>query len=111
MLNLLLKPTAWNSLNLPCEILLLLSVWLTFIGDKKVGDHDAPYPIFPADHLKVIKSCFRDVARAAKIDDGTSVGMCGLLKREGLNYPDLGFAIFPEHEKKGQCIRRRRSQS
>jgi [ribosomal protein S5]-alanine N-acetyltransferase len=30
-----------------------------------------------------------------------SVGMCGLIKREGLDDVDIGFALLPEHEGKG----------
>jgi RimJ/RimL family protein N-acetyltransferase len=31
----------------------------------------------------------------------TAIGMCGLLKREELDYPDLGFAFLPEFWGKG----------
>jgi ribosomal-protein-alanine N-acetyltransferase len=32
---------------------------------------------------------------------GTPVGMCGLLRRDGLDAPDLGFAIHPDHRGHG----------
>lgn len=32
------------------------------------------------------------------------VGMCGLIKRDDLDDVDLGFALLPEHEKKGYTI-------
>ena len=32
---------------------------------------------------------------------GQKVGVCGLLKREFLPYPDLGYALLPEHYRKG----------
>lgn len=34
-------------------------------------------------------------------DAETPIGMCGLLKREELNYPDLGYAFLPEFWGKG----------
>jgi [ribosomal protein S5]-alanine N-acetyltransferase len=29
--------------------------------------------------------------------DGTPLGLCGLVKRDFLEHPDLGFALLPEH--------------
>jgi RimJ/RimL family protein N-acetyltransferase len=30
-----------------------------------------------------------------------SVGICGLVKRDGLEHPDIGFAFLPEHRSRG----------
>ena len=35
---------------------------------------------------------------------GEAVGMCGLVKREELGSPDLGYAILPEHWRKGYAL-------
>lgn len=32
-----------------------------------------------------------------RADDGTPIGTCGLLQRDGLDCPDLGYALLPEH--------------
>lgn len=34
-------------------------------------------------------------------EDGLPVGICGLLRRDGLDAPDLGFAFLPEHRGRG----------
>ena len=34
-------------------------------------------------------------------NDGTPIGMCGLLKREALDAPDIGFAYLPAFQGKG----------
>jgi RimJ/RimL family protein N-acetyltransferase len=34
-------------------------------------------------------------------EGGQPVGICGLLRRDGLDDPDLGFAFLPEHRGKG----------
>ncbi len=34
-------------------------------------------------------------------EGGEPVGICGLLRRDGLDDPDLGFAFLPEHRGKG----------
>ncbi|MFZ9652041.1 MAG: N-acetyltransferase [Gammaproteobacteria bacterium] len=33
--------------------------------------------------------------------DGSAIGMCGLLKRDGLDHADVGFALFPEFWNRG----------
>lgn len=33
--------------------------------------------------------------------DGTPIGMCGILKRDTLEHPDIGFAYLPEHWRRG----------
>jgi RimJ/RimL family protein N-acetyltransferase len=34
-------------------------------------------------------------------EGGVPVGICGLLRRDGLDDPDLGFAFLPEHRGQG----------
>ena len=38
---------------------------------------------------------------AVETKDGTPVGMCGFVKRDYFDEPDIGFAFLPEHERKG----------
>src|SRR5689334_20239774 len=33
--------------------------------------------------------------------DGTPLGICGFVKRDGLDHADIGFAFLPQFEKKG----------
>ena len=33
--------------------------------------------------------------------DNTSIGICGLVKRDFLEHVDIGFAFLPQHEGKG----------
>jgi len=35
---------------------------------------------------------------------GSSIGICGLLKRDNLDYPDIGFAFVPESWSKGYAF-------
>ncbi|HEY1630973.1 MAG TPA: GNAT family N-acetyltransferase [Rhizomicrobium sp.] len=39
--------------------------------------------------------------RTALKDSGAPIGICGLVKREGLDEPDLGFAFLEQHWRKG----------
>jgi RimJ/RimL family protein N-acetyltransferase len=36
--------------------------------------------------------------------DGTRLGICGFVKRDGLDHADIGFAFLPEFEKKGYAV-------
>jgi RimJ/RimL family protein N-acetyltransferase len=38
---------------------------------------------------------------AACLHDGTRIGICGLVKRQGLDHPDVGFAFLSRHGSKG----------
>jgi RimJ/RimL family protein N-acetyltransferase len=41
---------------------------------------------------------------AACLHDGTPIGMCGLVKREGLDDPDIGFAFLSHYWSKGYAV-------
>ncbi len=38
------------------------------------------------------------------LHDGTPIGMCGIVKRDWLPQPDLGFAILPEYANQGYTM-------
>lgn len=79
--------------------------WLTYIGDKQVRqlseakDYIINGPLKAYEHpvlgLKVISYSLND--REPKIP----VGVCGLLKRDYLDFPDIGYALLPEYEGRG----------
>ena len=37
-------------------------------------------------------------------DSNIPIGMCGLVKREGLSHPDIGYALIPEYWYKGYAF-------
>ena len=37
-------------------------------------------------------------------DSGTPIGMCGILRRDGLQDPDLGYALLPEYWSRGYAL-------
>jgi RimJ/RimL family protein N-acetyltransferase len=41
---------------------------------------------------------------AACLRDGTPIGICGLVKREGLNDPDVGFAFLSRYWSSGYAV-------
>jgi len=75
--------------------------WLRYIGDKNVhSDDDAlrylrtgPQAMYARHGLGLWRVSLKDL--------GTPVGICGLIKRDGLDDLDLGFAFLPEYRAKG----------
>ena len=75
--------------------------WLRFIGDRGVRDIDTAIGYLkngPFDSYKKLGYGLWMVMRKA---DHQPLGMCGLLKREMLEYPDIGFAFLPEFTRQG----------
>jgi RimJ/RimL family protein N-acetyltransferase len=42
--------------------------------------------------------------RVVRKSDGVALGMCGVLKRDTLPDPDIGFSFFPEHGSQGYAL-------
>ena len=61
--------------------------WLKIVAPPKESD--------PIGHLSVTYSHPAWIVRALR-DAGTPIGMCGLIKRDTLPDPDLGFALLDE---------------
>ena len=74
--------------------------FLKYIGDRNVrSDEDAREFIVNRYMASYASNGYGLWAVGTK--DGTPVGMCGFVKREYFDEPDIGFAFLPEHERKG----------
>jgi len=75
--------------------------WLRYIGDRGVRDLDgAGRYITDGPAAMIARHGFGLLAVTLKADD-TPVGICGLLQRDTLPGPDLGFALLARHAGKG----------
>jgi [ribosomal protein S5]-alanine N-acetyltransferase len=75
--------------------------FLQFIGDKGVRTHaDAREYIAKGPQESYRRFGF-GLYRVCLLADRTPIGMCGLVKREGLEDVDVGFAFLSEHRSKG----------
>ncbi|TAE69390.1 MAG: N-acetyltransferase [Bacteroidetes bacterium] len=84
--------------------LLNTSGWLYFIGDKNVKNSvDAKYYLENTP-LKSYKENGFGLSLIALKDSLLPIGMCGLVKRESLDYPDIGFALLDEYMGKGYAF-------
>lgn len=70
------------------------------IGDRKVRTlEDAKNYI--ASRLTASYEKYGFGLYMVELKDGTSIGMCGLVKRDPNEDPDIGFALLPEYWRKG----------
>ena len=75
--------------------------WLKFIGSRNINNsQDALDYIRNKVAVSYTKNGF-GFYKITVSNSGKDIGMCGLIKRDGLEDPDLGFALLPEFGKKG----------
>lgn len=70
--------------------------WIKFIGDRNINNED--------DALKYIKKINENLKMTywvVSLKDKTSIGVITLIKREHLEYYDIGFAFLPSYHNKG----------
>ncbi len=85
---------------------LMLSVWndptfVRYVGDRGIRTIEAACVALEEGALKLFSDYGYGPFRVALISDDIPVGVCGLFRRLGLEEPDIGFAILPEHWRKG----------
>jgi ribosomal-protein-alanine N-acetyltransferase len=85
--------------------------FIRYIGDKGVRTladaHDyilqGPMDSYARNGFGLYAVCLRDAAPNG-VTSGTPIGICGLVKREGLNDPDVGFAFLSRYWAKGYAV-------
>jgi RimJ/RimL family protein N-acetyltransferase len=70
--------------------------WLRFIGDKGVRTLDDARNYIRAGPIASYERFGFGLYLAELKGSGRPIGMCGLLKRDALDHPDIGFALLPE---------------
>lgn len=75
--------------------------WLKYIGDRNIKTIDQAKTYLENGPIKSYYDNGFGLWLAETKDTNTPIGMCGILKRETLDHPDLGFAFLPEFIGKG----------
>ncbi|MCH6199469.1 GNAT family N-acetyltransferase [Aquiflexum sp. LQ15W] len=75
--------------------------WLQYIGDRKVKNEEQAINYLQTGPLKSYADHGFGLYKVEEKISCLPVGFCGLLKRDTLNHPDLGFAFLPEFIGKG----------
>ena len=75
--------------------------WLQFIGDRKIHTVQDAIRYLSNGPIQSYAENGWGLWAVILKETSTPIGMCGLLQREELNEPDIGFALLPEFYKKG----------
>ncbi len=75
--------------------------WIRYIGDRNVRTIEHAKNYLLKGPLKSYETNGFGLNLVELKTDKTPVGMCGLLKRDYLDHPDIGFAFLPNHSGKG----------
>jgi RimJ/RimL family protein N-acetyltransferase len=96
----------WLSVDDTAFIVALLNdpAWLRFIGDKGVRTQDDARRYIVNGPLKMYGQYGFGLYLTELKDSGVPIGLCGLIKRDGLADVDVGFAFLPEYRKNGYAF-------
>lgn len=75
--------------------------WLQFIGDRGVRTVEGAKQYITERFFKSYQTHGFGFYALALKNDGIPIGTSGLIKRDGLDGVDMGFALLPEYEQKG----------
>jgi RimJ/RimL family protein N-acetyltransferase len=81
---------------------LMLAIWndpafIRNVGDRRIRSIAEAHKEMQAGALRLYaKHGYGPYAMVLRTD-GERIGICGLFKRDNLEYPDIGFAVMPEH--------------
>lgn len=78
------------------RVLLNTPDWLQFIGDRGVATNEDAEQYLANGPMQSYATHGFGLWCVCRIEDGSAIGMCGLLKRETLEHVDLGFAMLPD---------------
>ena len=78
--------------------------WLQFIGDRNVKDEHAAKEYLVNGPIKSYKENGFGLWLVETLSDSAAIGMCGIIKRDTLPHPDIGFAYLPEHAGQGYAL-------
>jgi len=75
--------------------------WKQYIGDRGISTQLEAVNYISLSLIGSYKKNGFGLYKMSLLESGVPVGICGIVKREGLPHPDLGFAILPKYEGKG----------
>ena len=78
--------------------------FLRYIGDRGVRTLDDARKYIADGPVAGYARDGHGLMRVERKSDGVPLGMCGLLKRDALPEPDIGFSFFPEYWSQGYAL-------
>jgi ribosomal-protein-alanine N-acetyltransferase len=78
--------------------------FLRYIGDRGVRNLEDARRYIADGPVAGYERHGHGLMRVVRKADGAGIGMCGVLKRDALPDPDLGFSFFPEYWSQGYAL-------
>jgi RimJ/RimL family protein N-acetyltransferase len=78
--------------------------WLKYIGDRNIKTHEQAKNYLENGPLKSYQVNGYGLCLVETKEDQKAIGMCGILKRDTLDSPDIGFAFLPNFSGKGYAF-------
>jgi RimJ/RimL family protein N-acetyltransferase len=78
--------------------------WIRFIGDRGVRSVEGARDYLANGPIAMYALQGFGLYRVELKDGGQPLGICGLIKRAGLDDPDLGFAFMPQFRGQGYAV-------
>jgi RimJ/RimL family protein N-acetyltransferase len=78
--------------------------WLRYIGDRGVKTEEQAKNYLLNGPIKSYTKNGYGLSMVERKDDNKPIGMCGIIKRDTLENPDIGFAFLPEFSGKGYAF-------
>jgi RimJ/RimL family protein N-acetyltransferase len=78
--------------------------WLRYIGDRGVRSVEDARRYIVDGPVRMYATLGFGLFLVERRHDGIAMGLCGLLKRDGLDDVDIGFAFFPEFGGQGYAL-------
>jgi len=75
--------------------------WIKHIGNRNINDKTTASNYIANNIINSYNINGFGLFLVTQKKDNQSAGICGIVKREGLTIPDLGFALMPNFERKG----------
>jgi RimJ/RimL family protein N-acetyltransferase len=75
--------------------------FIEFIGDRGVRTREDAERYLREGPMASYQAHRHGLLRLSLRDDDTPIGMCGLVKRDTLPHPDIGFALLPDYWGRG----------
>ena len=80
----------------------MLAIWndpafVRHVGDRGIRTESEAREALECGALRSYEENGYGPYRMVRKDDATSVGICGLFKRDNLEFPDIGFAVLPDY--------------
>lgn len=78
--------------------------WLQYIGDRNVNTEGEALAFLENGPFRSYQENGYGLSLVERKEDNNAIGVCGIINRDGLDNPDIGFALLPEYQRNGYAF-------